>query len=91
MATSFPKESKRQIIEKHRRGDKDSGSCEVQVAIITERIRYLTDHLAAHSKDHASRRGLLMLVGKRSRLLRFLQRDDTPRYQDLIKSLGLRK
>ncbi len=91
MVTSFPAETKRDLIQKYRRHDKDSGSPDVQVAVLTERIRYLTDHLGRNKKDHATRRGLLMLVGRRNKLLRYVHRKDTKRYQDLIKSLGLRK
>ncbi len=91
MVTSFPAETKRDLIRKYRRHDKDSGSPDVQVAVLTERIRYLTDHLGRNKKDHATRRGLLMLVGRRNKLLRYVHRKDTKRYQDLIKSLGLRK
>ncbi len=91
MVTSFPAEAKRDLIRKYRRHDKDSGSPDVQVAVLTERIRYLTDHLGRNKKDHATRRGLLMLVGRRNKLLRYVHRKDTKRYQDLIKSLGLRK
>ena len=70
---------------------KDTGSPEVQVALITENINQLTEHLKVHKKDHTSRRGLLMMVGKRARLLKFLQTEDRERYQTLIKRLGIRK
>lgn len=69
----------------------DSGSPEVQVALLTQRIRHLTEHLGSHKKDHATRRGLLMLVGQRTKLLRYLARRDIQRYQTLIQRLGLRK
>jgi len=69
----------------------DTGSPEVQVALITEKINYLTEHLKVHKKDFTSRRGLLMMVGQRSRLLKFLQSSDNERYQTLIKRLGIRK
>ena len=69
----------------------DTGSPEVQVALITERINHLTEHLKVHKKDFTSRRGLLMMVGKRDRLLKYLQREDRERYQTLIKKLGIRK
>lgn len=85
------KEERQAFRETYARGAGDSGSPEVQVALMTQRIRYLTDHLGRHKKDHASRRGLLMLVGKRTRLLRYLARTDFGRYQKLIESLGLRK
>ncbi|MEQ8763070.1 MAG: 30S ribosomal protein S15 [Planctomycetota bacterium] len=80
-----------EIIADNKQGENDTGSPEVQVAILTERIRHLTEHLKTHRKDHASRRGLLMLVGKRARLLRYLQRKDDGRYRELIQKLGLRK
>ena len=88
---SFTKEDRTSIIEKYRLSDKDTGSAEVQVALLTERIRYLTSHLKTHKKDHATRRGLLALVGKRTSLLRYVHKQDASRYQGLIKSLGLRK
>jgi len=84
-------EKKQALIKEHSRSDADTGSPEVQVAILTERISELTDHLRTHKHDFASRRGLLMLVGKRSRLLRYLARTNNASYQALIKKLGLRK
>lgn len=84
-------EKKQALIKEHSRSDADTGSPEVQVAILTERIAELTDHLRTHKHDFASRRGLLMLVGKRSRLLRYLARTNNASYQALIKKLGLRK
>ena len=84
-------EKKRQLIQDYRRADTDSGSPEVQVALLTERITGLTDHLRTHRHDFASRRGLLMMVSKRNRLLRYLAQNDRPKYQDLIGRLGLRK
>jgi len=84
-------EARQQLVEEHRINDSDTGSPEVQVAILTTRIANLTEHLKEHKHDFASRRGLLMLVGKRNRLLRYLQRTDRERYQALIKKLGLRK
>ncbi|MBN1491788.1 MAG: 30S ribosomal protein S15 [Phycisphaerae bacterium] len=84
-------EKKAEIASSHGRHDKDTGSAEVQVAILTERITQLTEHLKTHKKDHASRRGLLKMVGKRSRLLRYLTNSDRERYQKIIASLGLRK
>jgi small subunit ribosomal protein S15 len=85
------KEERKTVRETYAQSAGDCGSPEVQVALMTQRIRSLTDHLGTHRKDHASRRGLLMLVGKRTRLLRFLARTDFQRYQKLIESLGLRK
>jgi small subunit ribosomal protein S15 len=82
---------KTEVIGEYRRHDGDTGSPEVQVALLTERIRHLTEHLKSHTKDHASRRGLLMLVGLRSRLLKYLGREDQARYQSLIQKLGLRR
>ena len=83
--------SKEQIISDFRRHDQDSGSPEVQVALITKRIEYLTEHFKVHAKDHHSRRGLLMLVGQRRRLLEYLRRKDVARYRALIERLGLRR
>ena len=82
---------KQSIIEKYRLHDADSGSAEVQVALLTARIKSITEHLRSNKKDHASRRGLRMLVGRRTRLLRYLARNDHSRYQTLIASLGLRR
>ncbi len=82
---------KQRIIEEYKTHDGDTGSPEGQVALLTERIRQLTEHLKIHKKDHASRRGLLMLVGRRSSLLKYLTRTDRARYQALIKRLGLRR
>ncbi|MBI4583607.1 MAG: 30S ribosomal protein S15 [Planctomycetes bacterium] len=84
-------EDQASIIKKYRQHEKDRGSSEVQVALLTHRINQLTDHLAAHKKDHATRRGLMMLVGKRSKLLQYLERESPERYQKLIQSLKLRK
>ena len=75
----------------HRTHATDTGSPEVQVALLTERINHLTEHLREHRKDHHSRRGLLMLVGQRRRLLNYLQRKDLDRYRGLIQELGLRR
>ena len=85
------REVRQGLIEKYRKAEKDTGSPEVQVALLTERIQLITGHLAQHKKDHATRRGLLMLVGKRNTLLKYLASRDTARYQGLIDSLGLRK
>jgi len=84
-------EKKQEIVSKYGRGEHDTGSAEVQVALLTERINELTEHLREHRKDHHSRRGLLMLVGKRRRLLQYLQRNDLDRYRALIGELGLRR
>jgi len=78
-------------ITKHRLHETDTGSPEVQVAILTERINHLTEHLKVHKKDHHSRRGLLMLVGRRRRLLDYLRHNDVERYRALIAELGLRR
>jgi small subunit ribosomal protein S15 len=88
---SIPKEQKRKIIEEFRTHENDTGSPEVQVALLTARINHLTEHLKLHRKDFTSRRGLLMMVGKRASLLKYLARTDSERYQKLIKRLGLRK
>jgi small subunit ribosomal protein S15 len=77
-------------IQKHRVHDKDTGSAKVQVAVLTERINYLTDHFRQHSKDHHSRRGLLKMVGKRKRLLSYLRRTDVETYRHIVQELGLR-
>ncbi len=84
-------ENKQEVIDKYRVHGKDTGSPEVQVALLTERINGLTDHFKAHKKDHHSRRGLLKMVGKRKRLLEYLKKSNKDRYLNLISSLGLRK
>ena len=84
-------ESRTGIIEDYRIHDKDTGSPEVQVALLTSRILELTDHLKTHKKDHASRRGLLAMVGRRAKLLRYLTQTDRTRYKTVIQRLGLRK
>ena len=84
-------ERKQELVEKFGEGTTDTGRAEVQVALMTERINQLTEHLRAHRKDHHSRRGLLMLVGRRRRLLNYLQRADLERYRALVRELGLRK
>lgn len=84
-------ETKKEIIDRFRIHEKDTGSPEVQVAILSNRISYLTDHFKTHKKDHHSRRGLLKLVGQRRRLLNYLKKRDVKRYQTIIKELGLRK
>ena len=87
---SLTKEKKAELVGKFGRSEGDTGSTEVQVALITDRINELTDHLRTHVKDHASRRGLLMLVGQRRRLLAYLERRDLERYRELVSELGLR-
>ena len=82
---------KQATVESYRRADTDTGSPEVQVALLTGRIKHLTEHLKIHRKDHASRRGLLSMVGRRSTLLKYLKRKDPARYRDLIGRLGLRR
>jgi len=84
-------EKKREIVDEYRIHERDTGSPEVQVALLTERIRYLTEHFKTHKKDHHSRRGLLKLVGQRRRLLSYLRDTDIERYRELIGRLGLRK
>jgi small subunit ribosomal protein S15 len=79
------------IIEEFKRGENDTGSPEVQVALLTARITQLTEHFKTHKQDHHSRRGLLMMVGKRRRLLDYLRREDVERYRSLIAKLGLRR
>jgi small subunit ribosomal protein S15 len=85
------KDEKSQVITDFRRADSDTGSPEVQIAILTKRIEELTEHLRTHKKDHHSRRGLLQMVGKRRRLLDYLRNEDIERYRDLIGRLGLRR
>lgn len=82
---------KKQVVEENRRHENDTGSVEVQVALLTARINHLTGHFKTHKKDHSSRRGLLKMVGKRNSLLKYLSRTANHRYRALIKSLGLRK
>uniref|UniRef100_A0A7C3WKX4 Small ribosomal subunit protein uS15 n=1 Tax=Desulfobacca acetoxidans TaxID=60893 RepID=A0A7C3WKX4_9BACT len=84
-------EQKREIINRFRLHEADTGSTEVQVALLSERINYLTDHFKTHAKDHHSRRGLIKLVGQRRRLLNYLKEKDIDRYRTLIEQLGLRK
>jgi len=88
---SITAERKEALIKEHGRADGDTGSTEVQVAILTERIRNLTEHFKGHAKDNHSRRGLLMMVNKRRSLLDYLRKTDGQRYTDLIAKLGLRK
>jgi small subunit ribosomal protein S15 len=88
---ALTKERKTDIIVNYRTHDSDTGSPEVQVAILSDRISYLTDHFKSHAKDHHSRRGLLKLVGQRRRLLDYVKSKDTNRYAELIRRLGIRK
>ena len=88
---SLVKEKKTEIIENYRTHNTDTGSPEVQIAILSERISYLTDHFKTHKKDHHSRRGLLKLVGRRRSLLDYLKRNDPSRYLEIIGRLGIRK
>ena len=84
-------DAKREIIDRFKVHEKDTGSPEVQIALLSNRITYLTDHFKVHKKDHHSRRGLLKLVGQRRRLLNYLKKVDNGRYLNIIKELGLRK
>jgi small subunit ribosomal protein S15 len=87
---ALDKAKKREIIEKYSRGEKDTGSTEIQVALLTERIKYLTEHLKLNKKDHSSRLGLLKLVGQRRRLMRYLKKTNLQRYAFIKTDLGLR-
>lgn len=88
---SLSKNRKEELIKKFGRTDKDTGSAEVQIALLTERINQLTEHFKAHTKDFAGRRGLLKLVGQRRNLLNYMRRNDVDRYRTIINELGLRK
>jgi small subunit ribosomal protein S15 len=88
---TLTKERKQELVEKFGQSPADTGKAEVQIALLTERINSLTDHLRTHRKDHHSRRGLLMLVGRRRRFLKYLQHSDLERYRALIRELGLRR
>jgi small subunit ribosomal protein S15 len=88
---SITAEQKVQVVGEYKIHDKDTGSPEVQIALLTKRITQLTEHLKTHKKDHSSRRGLLMMVGRRNSLLKYLTREDRHRYQQVIGRLGLRK
>ncbi len=88
---SITADRKQQLIHEYATSNADTGSPEVQVAVLSERIRNLTEHLKEHKKDHHSRRGLLIMVGKRRRLLDYVKRNDQMRYETLIKRLGLRR
>ena len=88
---TLTKDAKTQIIAEYARSDGDTGSAEVQIAVLTTRIAELTEHLKTHKHDHASRRGLLKMVGRRRRLLDYLRHEDIERYRDVIARLGLRR
>ena len=88
---TIPTQTKKKIVEENRRHDGDTGSAEVQIALLTARVAHLSGHLDKHRKDHASRRGLLMMVGKRNSLLKYLAQTDPDRYRQIIGKLGLRK
>ena len=88
---TLTQEAKRDIVVKFGDDDRDTGKAEVQIALLSARISELTEHLRTHRKDHHSRRGLLMLVGRRRRMLNYLQRSDLERYRTLIRELGLRR
>lgn len=90
-AMTITAEAKTEVVSRFRTHEKDTGSPEVQIAILTTRIQELTGHLQSNKKDHAARRGLLQMVGRRASLLKYLTRTDRSRYQNLIQSLGLRK
>lgn len=91
MQNAMPKEVKQEIVAQYGRTDVDTGSPEVQIALLTWRINHLTEHLKMHKKDHHSRRGLLKMVGSRRGLLKYLSNKDINAYRELIKSLGLRR
>jgi len=82
---------KTELVDQYKQGDTDTGSPEVQIALLTERITYLTEHFQTHKKDHHSRRGLLKMVGRRRRLLKYLKSNHSDRYQAIIQALGLRR
>ena len=88
---ALSKEDKAALVEKFGESAQDTGKTEVQIALLTERIKYMTEHLKIHKKDHHSRRGLLKLVGQRRRLLRYLTKKDINRYRAVIKELGIRR
>jgi small subunit ribosomal protein S15 len=88
---ALTKEAKSALITEHRRGEADTGSPEVQIAVLTTRIQQLTEHVRRHAQDHHSRRGLLQMVGKRRRLLEYLRNEDIERYRALVQRLGLRR
>lgn len=84
-------QDKKELIQQYKLHDSDTGSPEVQIGLLTHRIQYLTEHLKVHKKDHHSRRGLLMLVGRRRRLLNYVKKNDVQRYRTIIETLGLRR
>ena len=88
---AYTTDAKKELIEKYKKHESDTGSPEVQIGLLTYRISYLTEHLKVHKKDHHSRRGLLMLVGKRRRLLNYVKKNDVQRYRNIIETLGLRR
>jgi small subunit ribosomal protein S15 len=88
---TFDAQRKREVIDRFRLHERDTGSPEVQIALLSERIGYLTEHFKIHKKDHHSRRGLLKLVGQRRKLLNYVKRKDVERYRGLIQELGIRK
>ena len=88
---SITQEKKQSVIDQYKQGDKDTGSPQVQIAVLTERINSLTEHMREHKHDFSTRRGLLGMVSKRNRLLRYLEKNDYTAYRELIKALGLRK
>jgi small subunit ribosomal protein S15 len=88
---AFSSEEKRALVDRYKLHDDDTGSPEVQIGLLTHRISYLTEHLKVHKKDHHSRRGLLMLVGRRRRLLNYVRSKDVKRYRTIIETLGLRR
>ena len=88
---TLTKDQKSELISAHRRSDADTGSAVVQIAVLSRRISDLTDHLKLHKMDHHSRRGLLMLVGRRRRMLEYLKREDINRYREIVAKLGLRR
>ena len=88
---TLTKDDKTRLIAEHARSTGDTGSAEVQIAVLTRRITDLTEHLKTHKQDHASRRGLLQMVGRRRRLLDYLRREDVERYREIIAKLGLRR
>jgi len=88
---AYTSEEKKALIDQYKLHESDTGSPEVQIGLLTHRITYLTDHLKVHNKDHHSRRGLLMLVGRRRRLLNYVKNKDVQRYRQIIETLGLRR
>ena len=88
---TLTKKRRKELIDTHKRGESDTGSAEVQIALFTERITYLTSHFKIHKKDHSSRKGLIMLVNKRRRLLDYLNKHTPERYKTIIKNLKIRK